>query len=99
MNSVVAGRDWKFQLTLQAFILPAMIVVVLISYFPMYGVSIAFKNYNIFKGIANSPIASNGGFEHVYALPIYSFKVKDLQRDDIARCQTGMIQSATAPYA
>lgn len=27
----------------------------------------------------------------VYALPIYSLKVEDLQRDDIARCQTGMM--------
>ena len=63
-NSVVAGHDWKSQLTLQAMVLPALIVVILISYFPMYGVSIAFKDYNIFKGIAASPIASNHGFEH-----------------------------------
>ncbi len=63
-NSVVAGHDWKSQLTLQAMVVPALIVVILISYFPMYGVSIAFKDYNIFKGIANSPIASNHGFEH-----------------------------------
>lgn len=63
-NSVVAGHDWKSQLTLQVMVLPALIAVILISYFPMYGVSIAFKDYNIFKGIANSPIASNNGFEH-----------------------------------
>lgn len=63
-NSVVAGHDWKSQLTLQAMVLPALVVVIMISYFPMYGVSIAFKDYNIFKGIANSPIASNHGFEH-----------------------------------
>lgn len=63
-NSVVAGHDWKSQLTLQVMVLPALIAVILISYFPMYGVSIAFKDYNIFKGIANSPIASNHGFEH-----------------------------------
>ena len=63
-NSVVAGHDWKSQLTLQVMVLPALVAVILISYFPMYGVSIAFKDYNIFKGIANSPIASNNGFEH-----------------------------------
>ena len=63
-NSVVAGHDLKSQLTLQAMVLPALIVVILVSYFPMYGVTIAFKDYNIFKGIANSPWASNHGFEH-----------------------------------
>lgn len=63
-NSVVAGHDWKSQLTLQSMVLPALIVVILISYFPMYGVSIAFKDYNIFKGIGRSPWASNNGFEH-----------------------------------
>ena len=54
-NSVVAGHDWKSQLTLQTMVLPALIVVIVISYFPRYGVSIAFKDYNIFKGIAASP--------------------------------------------
>ena len=63
-NSVVAGHDLKSQMTLQLMVLPAIIIVVLMSYFPMYGIVIAFKNYNIFKGIEASPWAANGGFEH-----------------------------------
>lgn len=63
-RSIVAGHDTKSQMTLQMMVLPAAIIVILMSYLPMYGVSIAFKNYNIFKGIAESPWARNGGFEH-----------------------------------
>ncbi len=64
LNSVIAGRDAKSQLTLQMMVLPAIVVTVLMSYLPMYGITIAFKNYNIFKGVANSPWARNNGFEH-----------------------------------
>ncbi len=64
IKSVVAGHDIRSQLTLQMMVLPAILLVILMSYFPMYGVTIAFKNYNIFKGIANSPMAANNGFEH-----------------------------------
>ena len=48
LNSVIAGRDAKSQLTLQMMVLPAIVVTVLMSYLPMYGITIAFKNYNIF---------------------------------------------------
>ncbi len=62
--STAMGRDGKSQLTLQLMVLPALIVVILFSYLPMYGVIIAFKNYDIFKGIMESPWARNNGLEH-----------------------------------
>ncbi len=49
---------------LHLMILPSVIAVILFSYFPMYGIIIAFKNFNIFKGIFDSPWARNYGFEH-----------------------------------
>lgn len=62
--STSMGRDWRSQTTLQMMVLPAAIVVILFSYLPMYGVIIAFKNYDIFKGIMESPWARNNGLEH-----------------------------------
>ena len=62
--STAMGRDGRSQLTLQLMVLPALIVVILFSYLPMYGVIIAFKNYDIFKGIMESPWARNNGLEH-----------------------------------
>ena len=60
----VLGRNPKSQLSLQLMALPALLATLLFSYFPMYGVIIAFKNYNIFKGIMASPWAASNGLEH-----------------------------------
>ncbi len=45
-------------------ILPGLILVILFAYFPMYGILIGFKNFNITRGILESPWARNAGFEH-----------------------------------
>lgn len=45
-------------------VLPTIVVVLLIHYKPMYGMIIAFKDFDIFSGIWDSPWASNMGFEH-----------------------------------
>ena len=45
-------------------ILPAVITVFVFSYMPMYGLIIAFKNFNVFKGVLGSPWARHNGFEH-----------------------------------
>lgn len=46
---------------LYLFILPALILTILFKYVPMYGVLIAFKDFNVLKGIVGS---SWVGFEH-----------------------------------
>ena len=43
-------RYWQIYL----FLLPALAYVIIFHYAPMYGVQIAFKNYNPFKGISGS---------------------------------------------
>lgn len=44
-------RDWW----LYAMLLPGLIYIIIFKYLPMYGVTIAFKNYSIFKGFEDSP--------------------------------------------
>ena len=46
------------------FLLPGIIYYIIFRYIPIYGVLIAFKNYNVFDGIVNSPWAANHGLEH-----------------------------------
>lgn len=46
-------------------VLPILIWYALFSYAPMYGVTLAFKNFNYSKGILGSPWA---GFEHFHTL-------------------------------
>lgn len=54
-------RDWQ----LYVLLLPTLIWLIVFLYKPMYGLQIAFKDYSIFKGVANSPWI---GFEHFETL-------------------------------
>ena len=46
--------------------LPGLLFFVLFSYLPMYGVLIAFKNFNISKGVWNSPSIGFDNFEFFF---------------------------------
>lgn len=50
-------RQWDIQLM----VIPALILIFIFSYIPMYGVLMAFQDYNIFNGFWNSPWV---GFKH-----------------------------------
>ncbi|SDD18124.1 putative aldouronate transport system permease protein [Paenibacillus sp. UNCCL117] len=50
-------RQWELQLM----VIPALILILVFSYFPMYGVIIAFQDYSVFKGFWDSPWV---GFKH-----------------------------------
>lgn len=55
---------YKTTIILTAIMLPAIIYVILFHYIPLYGLIIAFKDYNSWQGIFDSPWASMGGFKH-----------------------------------
>lgn len=52
--------DWQLYLLL----LSPTLFLILFHYVPLYGVLMAFKNYNISLGIINSPWADQNGLEH-----------------------------------
>ena len=54
-------REWQ----LYVMLLPLIIWLLVFLYKPMYGLQVAFKDYSIFKGVANSPWI---GFEHFETL-------------------------------
>ncbi len=54
-------KTWLKQWDLQLMVLPALVLILVFSYFPMYGVIIAFQDYNVFKGYGDSPWV---GFKH-----------------------------------
>lgn len=43
------------QWDLQMMVLPAILLVGIFSYIPMYGILMAFQQYNIFEGMTGSP--------------------------------------------
>ena len=54
-------REWQ----LYVLLLPTIIWLLVFLYKPMYGLQIAFKDYSVFRGVANSPWI---GFEHFQTL-------------------------------
>ena len=58
----ITWREWS----LLVFLIPTVIYVFLLHYLPMGGLIIAFKDYNSYQGIFNSPWTSMSGFGHFY---------------------------------
>ncbi len=60
---------WK-QRYLFLMVLPGFLVVLVFNYFPMYGITLAFKNYNVVKGILGSPWVGLRHFKDFFRDPM-----------------------------
>ncbi|MCM3630125.1 ABC transporter permease subunit [Paenibacillus glycanilyticus] len=58
-------RQWDLQLM----VIPALLLIFVFSYIPMYGVLTAFQDYNIFKGFLDSPWVGFKHFEMFFHAP------------------------------
>lgn len=47
-------KDFRGQLALQSMVLPGIVFMIIFSYIPIYGLSIAFKNYTVVSNIKNA---------------------------------------------
>lgn len=56
----------KIGLVLILMALPAVVYIFIFHYMPLEGLIIAFKDYNSFQGMFNSPWTCMGGFQHFY---------------------------------
>ncbi|AIQ18890.1 protein lplB [Paenibacillus sp. FSL H7-0357] len=63
-NSVSSWSRWVRQWDLQLMVVPAMIFIFVFSYLPMYGVLMAFQDYQLFGGFFQSPWV---GLKHLEA--------------------------------
>lgn len=57
------------QLDIQLMVLPAIILIFIFSYIPMYGLLMGFQNYDIFRGIWGSPWVGLTHFEMFFNSP------------------------------
>jgi len=67
------GRDVKINWILYAMILPVLVYFIVFKYIPMYGVTLAFKDYKIKQGILGSPWVGWKHFMRFFG--IYDFKL------------------------
>jgi putative aldouronate transport system permease protein len=75
-NALHRKPKFSAQWELHALMLPAMIVILIFSYFPMYGIILAFKQYNPRLGVFGSDWV---GFKHFIRLFEDPFFVRSLR--------------------
>ena len=62
-------KSWKMEIPLHIMIMPGLLFVLVFSYGPMAGVSIAFQQFMLGKGMFGSEWIGLANFEYVYSLP------------------------------
>lgn len=70
-------RGFLRQWDLQTMIWPGFLCLILFSYIPMYGVIIAFKEYDIFTGIGASPWVGLDHFQMFFSSPELSMVMRN----------------------
>ncbi|MGN1070391.1 MAG: ABC transporter permease [Candidatus Fimadaptatus sp.] len=67
------ARQWQ----LYAFLLIPVALVIIFNYVPMYGITLAFKDYKIKQGILGSPWAGGKYFDQFFSSPNFSLTLKN----------------------
>ncbi|WP_314588894.1 ABC transporter permease subunit [Paenibacillus terrigena] len=62
-------RRFVQQIDLQMMVIPGILLIIIFSYIPMYGVLMAFQDYSIFKGFAASPWVGLKHFDMFFNSP------------------------------
>ena len=62
---------FKQQLPLHLMLLPAVIILIIFHYVPIFGVVIAFQDYSPGKGILGSEWVGLENFQYVFSLPSF----------------------------
>lgn len=66
-------KEWDLYLLL----VPGILFILLFKYTPMYGIIIAFKDFNIFSGFAESPWVGGKHFEKLFTSPDFTLVLKN----------------------
>lgn len=66
----LAKQYWKYRY-LMLLLIPSVVVLIIFKYVPMYGVTIAFKDFKLRKGILGSPWVGFDVFEKVFSMPVF----------------------------
>lgn len=70
-------KNVKRDFYMYCLLLPAIICVIIFSYIPLSGLLIAFKDYNVLDGFAESPWVGIKHFQNIFALPAFAKAVKN----------------------
>ncbi|MBW5445173.1 ABC transporter permease subunit [Cohnella sp. CFH 77786] len=76
------GSDWRTQLELQVMIWPAIVLIIIFSFFPLFGLLMAFKNYNPMSGIKGIFTSEWSGFDN-FTVVFHSFQFWPMLKNTI----------------
>src|SRR5699024_7758307 len=62
-------RRYKRQIDLQLLVIPGLLLILVFNYFPMYGLVMAFQDYDIFAGFWNSEWVGLKHFQRFFQDP------------------------------
>lgn len=91
LDKIVKGLKRDYQLYI--FLIPAIAFIIIFAYIPMYGVTLAFKEYNPMKGILGSPWV---GFKH-FQIFFNSYSSKIVIKNTIFISLYGLIAGFPLP--
>lgn len=60
-------RDVRMDTALYIMLIPGLAYFIIFKYVPMYGISIAFREYSVFKGFADAPYVGLTNFQNLFA--------------------------------
>ena len=60
---------WRQQWMLYVMLLPALVLLVLFSFYPLWGIKVAFIDYNPYQGMDASPFVGLNNFQQVFSGP------------------------------
>jgi putative aldouronate transport system permease protein len=83
-------RGW---MPLYLMVIPGIVLLILFSYWPMYGVAIAFKNFKPLLGMDKSPWVGFYQFERMFSLPITWVVLKNTLVIAVAKIIFGQLAS------
>ena len=69
-------RIWQNR-ELYLFLLPAVVLLIVFNYLPMYGITIAFKDFKPHLGIWDSPWAGLKYFDRFFSMPMFTVILKN----------------------
>jgi len=75
--AVRLAKEWKRDWILYVLCLPPAVYVLINNYFPMYGILMAFKRFNVKLGILNSPWVGFRHFERFFSNAYFGTMVKN----------------------
>ena len=69
-------RIWNYR-WMYVFLIPVLLYYIVFKYIPMYGITIAFKDYNVFKGVLRSPWVGLEVFQKIFSSKNFWFTIRN----------------------